>query len=505
MSRTLVPVEHRALAGLLAGVLGGGTLALLMDPPPGLGWNLLIGGVLGLVFGILFGSRIQSLGGGLVWGQAYGILWWLLGSLTLVPLVSGKALLWNLETARTAFPLLLGLVVAYGAVLGLTYHPFAWTLARLIPLRASTPAEQPAARTPTAQTILAPLAQAALIGGFGGLLGSWVFMRGIEDADFFPLVAGLTGSSSMGVGKALHYLIGAIIGISFGLLFHRDLQGAGSTVIWGMNYGLLWWILGPLTLMPWFLGAAGGPDWSLAMARAAFPSLVAHLLYGALVGLIYALVNRMWQILFVDSDPLNRPLEGAGARGLRGLLMGQAGGLVGGLLFTIVMVGVGALPRVASLVGAESSIAGFLVHLIIAAIIGSSYGLLFQREAYSYGSGMAWGTVYGLLWWLLGVVTLFAMLLRQPVDWSLPSVVGLYPSLVGHLLYGAGLGLFYQFLARRFDAELCGRAQLGSLGTRFELQGRRGPRRRCAGTPASALWVVTLTLGVMLPLLLAAG
>ena len=146
-----------------------------------------------------------------------------------------------------------------------------------------------------------------------------------------------------------------------------------------------------------------------------------------------------------------------------------------------------------------------LALVAIAAIIGSSYGLLFQREAYSYGSGMAWGMVYGLLWWLLGIVTLFAMLLRQPVDWSLPAVVGLYPSLVGHLLYGAGLGLFYQFLARRFDAELCGRAQLGSLGTRFELQGRRGPRRRCAGTPASALWVVTLTLGVMLPLLLAAG
>ena len=144
------------------------------------------------------------------------------------------------------------------------------------------------------------------------------------------------------------------------------------------------------------------PDWSLTAARTAFRSLVAHMLYGALVGFFYAVVNKLWQVLFVDSDPLNRSFEGAGTRGLRSVLMGQAAGVIGGLLFTVVMVGVGALPRVASLIGAESAFAGFIVHLIIAIIIGSSYGLLFEREAYSYGSGLGWGLVYGLLWWLNG-------------------------------------------------------------------------------------------------------
>ena len=80
--------------------------------------------------------------------------------------------------------------------------------------------------------------------------------------------------------------------------------------------------------------------------------------------------------------------------------------------------------------------------------------------------------------------------------------MALYPSLVGHLLYGAGLGLFFQFLARRYDAELSSRAQLGTRGTRFAHPAYRRPRRRCAGTPAPALWAVTLVLGVMLPLLL---
>ena len=500
MNPSVIPIGHRLAAGLLAGVLGGVALGLLLNPPPGLGWNVAIGAALGVIFGLVLGPRIPTFGAGLVWGEAYGLFWWLAGSLSLIPLLSGQGLNWTLDALQKAFPILLGQVVGYGTVLGLTYHFLARALARLMPAGSATPIDQPGRGVLTGQAILPPLVRKVLIGTVAGLLGCWVFMRGIEAPEFFPMVAGLVGSDSMGVGQALHYVIGALIGVSFSLLFCGEIQGVGSGLVWGVNYGLLWWVLGPLTLMPWLLGMEGRPDWSLGAGQAVFPALVAHMLYGALVGLFYSLANKLWQVLFVDSDPLNRPLEGAGTRGLRALLMGQAGGIIGGLLFTIATVGVGALPRVGSLVGTESAFAGFVVHLVIATIIGSSYGLLFQREAYSYGSALAWGLVYGLVWWLLGALTLFPILLRQSVDWSFVSVAALYPSLVGHLLYGAGLGLFFQLLARRYDAELCGKPQLGIRGTRHA---HRHPKRRCAGTPASALWAVTLVLGILLPLLLA--
>ena len=490
----------RAIAGFLAGLAGGVAFDLLVSPSIGFGVGLVTHAALGVIFGLVFGPRVGTVGAGLVWGEAYGVFWWLVGWLTLIPLFSGRGLSWRIIEVRQALPLLLAQVVVYGIVLGVGYCLLARGLDRLKPGETAQPALQPGRGIPTAHDIVPAPFRAVFIGGFGGLCGSWVFVRGIEAAEFYPLVAGIMDSDSLVLGQVLHYAIGAIIGVSFGLLFHQDVQGAGSGLVWGMNYGLLWWIIGAMTLMPLFLGMKGQPDWSLAAARAAFPSLVAHMLYGALVGLLYASINKLWQVLFVESDPLNRSLEGAGTRGLRSVLMGLAAGIMGGLLFTIVMVGVGALPRVASLIGAESAFAGFIVHLIIAIIVGSSYGLLFQREAYSYGSGLGWGLVYGFLWWVLGAATLFAVLLRQHVDWSVEAVVAIYPSLVGHLLYGAGLGLFFQFLARRYDAELCGRAQLGTQGTRYG-QGLR-PKRRCSGTPAAALWTVTLVLGVMLPLLL---
>ena len=496
---SIISAGNRALAGLVAGAIGGLFFGLLADSPYGLGLNLIISAGLGSVFGLVFGPTIRTAGAGLVWGQAYGLFWWLVGSLTLIPILSGQGLPWRVAAIQDTLPLLLGLVVGYGAVLGFSYYGLVWASNRVRPVQGDVPAELDH-RLPAGQAIVPPLIQAIIIGGLGGLIGAWIFAWGIETAEFFPLVAGLMGSNSMVVGQILHYVIGLTIGVSFGILFYRDVQGAGSGLVWGVNYGLLWWVIGPMTLLPWFLGL--GVDWSLAAAQANLSALVAHMLYGGLVGLVYALANKLWQVLFIDSDPLNRSLEGTGARGTRSLLSGLAGGIIGGLLFTIVMVGIGALPQVAGLIGARSAFAGFIVHLIIAIMIGGSYGLLFQREAYSLGSGLAWGLVYGLVWWLLGALTLFPIILRQPVNWSLQNVVTLYPALVGHLLYGAGLGLFFQILARRYDDELSGRPRRGTQGTRLAEQAHLRPKRRTAGTPAPALWAVTLVLGVMLPLLL---
>ncbi len=497
-----ISIRNRLLAGLLAGIVGGVMFGLLVPAPLGFGFNLVVSAVLGLLFGLTLGRHIRTPGSGLLWGEAFGLFWWLIGSLTLIPLLSGQGLAWTTTAVTQAFPLLLGQVVAFGSVLGLGTYLFIRLLTRMAPPHSHSQPTDGTFKRPMGQAIVPPLVQALIIGGFGGLFGSWLFAQGIEQAQFFPLVAQLMGSSSLVVGEWLHYLIGIVIGITFGLLFHHDVRGTGPGLVWGLSYGLIWWIIGPMTLMPLLLGVETRPDWSLSAAQAAFSALIAHLLYGALVGLFYALANRVWQLLFVDSDPLNRPLEAAGARGLRAILMGQAGGLIGGLLFTVVMAGIGALPDVASLVGGTSIFAGFLVHLIISLIIGSSFGLLFQREAYSYGAGLAWGLAYGVLWWLLGAVTLFSVLLRQPVDWSLAAVTALFPALIGHLLYGIGLGLFFQFLARRYDDTLSGWPQRGAQGTRLTTSNTTSSVPQIAGTATPALWVVTLILGVLLPLLL---
>ncbi|MGH7186146.1 MAG: NAD(P)/FAD-dependent oxidoreductase, partial [Pseudomonadota bacterium] len=77
----------------------------------------------------------------------------------------------------------------------------------------------------------------------------------------------------------------ALIGATFGLIFRYQPQGYAPTISSGVLYGLVWWIIGPLTVVPAVLGR--GPTWSVKDANAALPSLIGHVLFGALTGLCY--------------------------------------------------------------------------------------------------------------------------------------------------------------------------------------------------------------------------
>src|SRR6266508_701385 len=96
-------------------------------------------------------------------------------------------------------------------------------------------------------------------------------------------------------------------------------------------------------------------------------------IYGLLVGLIYALIDRLWLGFFVEADPIHREVEGPARRTLQALGWGALGSLAGGLLYSIIMLATGVLPRVAALVGASSAETGFVVHLVISALIGMSF------------------------------------------------------------------------------------------------------------------------------------
>jgi uncharacterized membrane protein YagU involved in acid resistance len=258
-----------------------------------------------------------------------------------------------------------------------------------------------------------------------------------------------------------------------------------------MAYGILWWFLGPLTILPLWQGNA--LDWSYARGSALFGSLVGHVVYGVIVGLLYAAVDRLWVGFFTESDPINRQPEGPGSRLLYSLRWGAVASLAGGLLFSLVMLATGALPTVAGLVGGTSPVLGFVVHMGISALIGMSYGVLFQGEAPNVGAGVAWGLLYGLIWWFIGPMTLLPVLLGRSFSWTTDVAGALLPSLIGHLLCGAVTAAVFLVLERRHAAWL-------RLDPR--LAAREARRRRPVGTPAPALWLFALGLGVLLPIVL---
>jgi uncharacterized membrane protein YagU involved in acid resistance len=333
--------------------------------------------------------------------------------------------------------------------------------------------------------------RAIIVGGFSGLLGGTIFGRWMSSGDFFPLLGGSGVIHSHDTTVALHFGIAILIGATYGLLFQRDVRGFGSSMGWGLGYGIFWWFFGPLTMLP--LIKRAGLDWSSDRGTALFGSLVGHILYGLIVGVAYATVDRLWVRLFIQSDPLNREPEGPGLRLFRSLRWGAFAGLVGGLVASPILIAAGVLSSAVGFNTHLSGFNGFLVHIFVSSVIGMTYGLLFRHEAPDLGLGVMWGWLFGLIWWYVGPMTLLPLLLTGECDWRASAASALLPALTGHLLFGATTALVFLSLERRYTRLL------------FSDPRAAGPelrRTRPVGTPAPALWLFALGLGVLLPILL---
>jgi hypothetical protein len=130
------------------------------------------------------------------------------------------------------------------------------------------------------------------LGAYGGLLGGVVFGAMMGMMGMLPMIGQMVGQPSALVGFAVHLVNSALIGAGFAVVFGRSVGRYGAGLTTGLVYGIFWWLLGPLTLMPLFMGMGFGVNWSLAAAQSMLPSLVGHVIYGVILGTSYAWLQQ---------------------------------------------------------------------------------------------------------------------------------------------------------------------------------------------------------------------
>ena len=432
--------------------------------------HMLVAAIIGVGIGVLIWHNHPGVGQTLYWGMVCGAIWWFLGTLTLNPLFLGDELAWTAGHAQAAFPALLGHLL-YGATVGIV-------LAVLRLLEHSIPSTGASVGT---------VVRGALAGTLGMAMIAWPLSAQGH-------LAQMVGASSSDAGSMLWIYvlgIGLLSGVGLSLIYASPALSSGAGVIRGGMFGFLLWILLPLTILP----LLRGEDllWHIEEARAHFPSFVGFLLFGSATALIYRWLTEAHTALFNDMTT-NREFEGIGTQGLRALGRGIVGGMVGGAIFAGVMIQTGALTSVSGLVGANNPVAGLVVHMGIAVLVGSSYGLLFRGQSYDLGSALGWGASYGFIWWVVGSLTLFPILLGTVPDWSADAVAGLFPFLVGHLMYGAGLGVMLHVMEARHNPWWITRRQAATE--------RVERRRQQALTSAPALWTLVMVMALTLSVLL---
>ena len=107
-----------------------------------------------------------------------------------------------------------------------------------------------------------------------------------------PMIGKMVGQPSAVVGFLVHMINSAVFGAAFAAVFGRYATRISSGVGYGIVYGGILWLLGPLTLMPLFLGMGFGVNWNLAAATKMLPSLFGHIIYGTLLGVVYGCLAR---------------------------------------------------------------------------------------------------------------------------------------------------------------------------------------------------------------------
>lgn len=445
-----------ALAGFAGGLVSGAALSRVGALPPtaslvraesaaaGLVLHVAIGIVLGAGFSILVWRQRAGAGETLFWGLTYGVIWWFLGPLTLVPLLLLGFIAWDVHSTQEAFASLIGYLL-YGAVTGLT----------LAALRARR-------RDLTIRP--AAWVRGGLAGGVAALLVS------VEQIPIW---------------------LGVAAGVGFALLYPRPLKGTGSGLIRGMVYGFACWVAAAVTVFP--LMQQRNLAWSLADARAQVIILPGYLLIGSCLAVIYQWLEGL--VTFLLSDTVRgEDEEGVGTEGLRAIGRGAVAGLVGGVIFTAAMARLGLALMAAGLVGSRSPMTGLVVQLVIAEAIGISYALLFRRQSFDIGSALGWGVSYGFFWWLLGPLTLTPLLHGVSPDWTAGTLAGAFASLIGLLVYGGGLGVAFHLLEARHNPWWIPQTEAEAVRvTRHKEQ---------LLSSAPALWALVVTIALTLPIVL---
>lgn len=130
---------------------------------------------------------------------------------------------------------------------------------------------------------------------------------------------------------------------------------------------------------------------------------------------------------------------------------GAGAGLVGGVGMGIWMsvsrpvMDTAMITMIAGLLGSTNAFAGWLIHLSIALLAGTTFGVLFGQFARRLAPAVILGLVYGAVWWFLGALWIMPANMGMPVfEWN--NVTS--SSLGAHLVFGLLAGITFSCIAQ---------------------------------------------------------
>lgn len=135
--------------------------------------------------------------------------------------------------------------------------------------------------------------QAGVVGGILGAAAMAIAISAMNPGTLTNAIPGLYGLSGGIAGWVVHLSHGAVLGVLYAALVEFDALGVdsmgkylGAGIVWGV---VTWAVLAAI-IMPIWLGAVGFPN-APPLPNFAVPSLVWHLIYGVVLGIVYPAIR----------------------------------------------------------------------------------------------------------------------------------------------------------------------------------------------------------------------
>ena len=114
------------------------------------------------------------------------------------------------------------------------------------------------------------------------------------------------------------------------------------------------------------------------------------------------------------------------------LIAGAIGGIAGGIVFGIMMGMMGMLTMIAGMMGSDSAVVGFIIHIMISIIFGLGFAFIPARFTTSFGLAAVAGVIYGIILWVVGPLIIMPLMMGGAV-FTIGKATMM--SLMGHIIY----------------------------------------------------------------------
>ncbi len=131
--------------------------------------------------------------------------------------------------------------------------------------------------------------RALWVGALAGLIGGIPFGILMGMMGMMPMIGMLVRVDSAFVGVLVHAAISAITGAIYGFFAVRLPQTWGAAALGGLVYGIIWWVLGALILMPALLGMFQN---IFVIGQMQWMSLLGHVIFGEVLALSFLPLYR---------------------------------------------------------------------------------------------------------------------------------------------------------------------------------------------------------------------